>query len=587
MYYESNSSHTAFAKLEDVLDGYGLTATHVACVSGTPSEADYARLIRAPLRLGWPVALSIGGELTTHAVVATGFNDAGETRIFNGYASQGWDTLPNVYVDGVGTYTKIYGFVITRPPCAEGKLWAAVTGTVSGGDGKTAVTLTSGGETATATPDADGAYALALQVSPGETVTLACGGRSLSLAFTAPDELPRQIDFDLAAPPPEAGTLSIAPQLSSVDLEQDPAFPFRCYVADGQGGQTEVEADWRLALSNGKSVTLRDGILSCPNDFTSATLTVTASHGGAEAKTTLTLYPRMHFRVKRWAPAFSHSGRLPSAEGKPAAGDPAIWPGTRITATDILLTATTGGTDSDWTDLSEAEFQIGTNLGYPVSGREIAAPDNAGATAQLAITLQARRQGDASFDADPGVIAYVALASSASQLGFQYGDRYGRVPDSWLEAYFIDLADAGLHPANRRRRGLRRGRIPQLGGVRRGDRPAGCGEPLPRHPPYRRKWQTHHRVGTQPPQPRLHPPRQSHARRHLAKPSRRGRTLLPRPRHRPRRLTWRPTAPSPPRFGKPNHGLCRLPMHYGRLTRTTRFIPYLRPHRAFLRERKT
>lgn len=443
MYYESNSSHTAFAKLEDVLDGYGLTATHVACVSGTPSEADYARLIRAPLRLGWPVALSIGGELTTHAVVATGFNDAGETRIFNGYASQGWDTLPNVYVDGVGTYTKIYGFVIARPPCAEGKLWAAVTGAVSGGDGKTAVTLTSGGETATATPDADGTYALALQVSPGETVTLACGGRTLSLAFTAPDELPRQIDFDLAAPPPEAGSLSIAPQLSSVDLEQDPAFPFRCYVADGQGGQTEVEADWRLALSNGKSVTLRDGILSCPNDFTSATLTVTASHGGAEAKTTLTLYPRMHFRVKRWAPAFSHSGRLPSAEGKPAAGDPAIWPGTRITATDILLTATTGGTDSDWTDLSEAEFQIGTNLGYPVSGREITAPDNAGATAQLAITLQARRQGDASFDADPGVIAYVALASSASQLGFQYGDAYGRVPDSWLEAYFIDLLMQG------------------------------------------------------------------------------------------------------------------------------------------------
>lgn len=107
MYYESNSSHTAFAKLEDVLDGYGLTATHVACVSGTPSEADYARLIRAPLRLGWPVALSIGGELTTHAVVATGFNDAGETRIFNGYASQGWDTLPNVYDPGVIAYVAL------------------------------------------------------------------------------------------------------------------------------------------------------------------------------------------------------------------------------------------------------------------------------------------------------------------------------------------------------------------------------------------------------------------------------------------------------------------------------------------------
>lgn len=37
----------------------------------------------------------------------------------------------------------------------------------------------------------------------------------------------------------------------------------------------------------------------------------------------------------------------------------------------------------------------------------------------------------------------VAIAGAASQLGDQYGDKYGRVPDSWLEAYFIDLLMQG------------------------------------------------------------------------------------------------------------------------------------------------
>ena len=74
MSYETTSSSVAFAKLKDVLDDYGLTSTYVSCVSGEPTDDDYARLIQAPLRLGWPVALTIGGDLTSHAVIATGFD---------------------------------------------------------------------------------------------------------------------------------------------------------------------------------------------------------------------------------------------------------------------------------------------------------------------------------------------------------------------------------------------------------------------------------------------------------------------------------------------------------------------------------
>ena len=93
---------------------------------------DYARLIQTPLCLGWPVALTIGGDLTSHAVIATGFKPAtGETQIFNGYDRQDWNTLPNIYVHGVGDYTKIYGLLVVRPPCEAGKIWAAVTGTVT------------------------------------------------------------------------------------------------------------------------------------------------------------------------------------------------------------------------------------------------------------------------------------------------------------------------------------------------------------------------------------------------------------------------------------------------------------------------
>lgn len=191
MSYETTSSSVAFAKLKDVLDDYGLTSTYVSCVSGEPTAEDYKRLIQAPLRLGWPVALTIGGELTSHAVIATGFNPTtGETQIFNGYGRQDWNTLPSIYVHGVGTYSKIYGLLIVRPPCDNGKIWAAVTGTVTAEGNLPSVTLTCNGQTATATPGDDGAYALALPVASGETLTLTCGGRSTTLAFTSPDETP-------------------------------------------------------------------------------------------------------------------------------------------------------------------------------------------------------------------------------------------------------------------------------------------------------------------------------------------------------------------------------------------------------------
>ena len=168
MSYETTSSSVAFAKLKDVLDDYGLASTYVSCVSGEPTAEDYKRLIQAPLRLGWPVALTIGGELTSHAVIATGFNPTtGETQIFNGYGRQDWNTLPSIYVHGVGTYSKIYGLLIVRPPCEAGKIWVAVTGTVTAeGDRSPSVTLTCGDQTATVTPDANGAYALALTWAP-------------------------------------------------------------------------------------------------------------------------------------------------------------------------------------------------------------------------------------------------------------------------------------------------------------------------------------------------------------------------------------------------------------------------------------
>ena len=444
MSYETSSSSVAFAKLKDVLDDYGLASTYVSCVSGEPTDDDYARLIQTPLCLGWPVALTIGGDGTSHAVIVTGFKPAtGETQIFNGYGRQDWNTLPNIYVHGVGDYTKIYGLLVVRPPCEAGKIWAAVTGTVTAKSDLPNVTLTCDGQTATVTPATDGTYALALPVEPRATVTLKCGNRSTILAFTSPDELPRQVDFDLTQAPPEVGTLTIAPQLFTIDLEQDAVFPLHCYQADGKGGMSEVEADWAFSSA---SVSLgADGTLTCSD--TSATkidLTATATYGDRSVSTShITLYPRMRLKVKSWVPAYSHSAKAASPDGRPAAGEPVIWPGTRITATNIVLTATTGGETVDRTDLSEAEFQIGTNLSFPISGTEITAPNHTGAPRQLAITLQARRAGDADFSFDSGTIAYVGLASSASQLGDQYGDKYGRVPDSWLEAYFIDLLMQG------------------------------------------------------------------------------------------------------------------------------------------------
>ena len=189
MSYETSSSSVAFAKLKDVLDDYGLASTYVSCVSGEPTDDDYARLIQTPLCLGWPVALTIGGDLTSHAVIATGFKPAtGETQIFNGYGRQDWNTLPNIYVHGVGDYTKIYGLLVVRPPCEAGKIWAAVTGTVTAKSDLPNVTLTCDGQTATVTPATDGTYALALPVEPRATVTLKCGNRSTILAFTIPDD---------------------------------------------------------------------------------------------------------------------------------------------------------------------------------------------------------------------------------------------------------------------------------------------------------------------------------------------------------------------------------------------------------------
>ena len=446
MSYETSSSSVAFAKLKDVLDDYGLASTYVSCVSGEPTDDDYARLIQTPLCLGWPVALTIGGDLTSHAVIATGRREDGDTYIFAGYGGRGdgWNTLPDINLTangGPGTYNRIDGLLIVRPPCEDGKIWAAVTGTVTVKGDLPNVSLTCNGQTIPLAED--GTYALALQVMPGETVTLTCGNRSTLLAFTSPDELPRQVDFDLTQDPPAEGSLSIAPQLLSIDLEQDAVFPLHCYQANGKGGLTEVDATWSFSPSSVSRGA--DGTLTCSDiSAISIPLTVIASYEGKTTSTSLTLYPRMRLKVKSRVPAYSHSGILPSATGEPAAGETVIWPGTRITATNIVLSATTGGQTVDRTDLSEAEFQIGTNLGFPISGTAITAPNYTGALRQLEITLQARRAGDTDFSSDPqGAIVYVGLASTVSQLGAQYGDAYDRVPDSWLEAYFIDLLMQG------------------------------------------------------------------------------------------------------------------------------------------------
>lgn len=441
MSYETSSSSVAFAKLEGVLKDYGLVSTYMA----SPGADKYGDLLGTALRLGWPVALSIGGDGTSHAVIATG-RDGNATYIFAGYGGRGdgWNTLPNINLTangGPGTYNRIDGLLIVRPPCEDGKIWAAVTGTVTVKGDLPNVSLTCNGQTIPLAED--GTYALALQVMPGETVTLTCGNRSTLLAFTSPDELPRQVDFDLTQDPPAEGSLSIAPQLLSIDLEQDAVFPLHCYQANGKGGLTEVDATWSFSPSSVSRGA--DGTLTCSDiSAISIPLTVIASYEGKTTSTSLTLYPRMRLKVKSRVPAYSHSGRLPSATGEPAADETVIWPGTRITATNIVLSATTGGQTVDRTDLSEAEFQIGTNLGFPISGTAITAPNYTGALRQLEITLQARRAGDTDFSSDPqGAIVYVGLASTVSQLGAQYGDAYDRVPDSWLEAYFIDLLMQG------------------------------------------------------------------------------------------------------------------------------------------------
>ena len=193
MSYETSSSSVAFAKLKDVLDDYGLASTYVSCVSGEPTDDDYARLIQTPLCLGWPVALTIGGDLTSHAVIATGRREDGDTYIFAGYGGRGdgWNTLPDINLTangGPGTYNRIDGLLIVRPPCEAGKIWAAVTGTVTAKSDLPNVTLTCDGQTATVTPATDGTYALALPVEPRATVTLKCGNRSTILAFTIPDD---------------------------------------------------------------------------------------------------------------------------------------------------------------------------------------------------------------------------------------------------------------------------------------------------------------------------------------------------------------------------------------------------------------
>ena len=432
MSYETNSSSVAFAKLKDVLDDYGLASTYVSCVSGEPTDDDYARLIQAPLRLGWPVALTIGGDLTSHAVIATGFNPAtSKTQIFNGYGRQDWNTLPNIYVHGVGDYTKIYGLLIVRPPCEAGKIWAAVTGTVTAKSDLPNVILTCDGQTATVTPDADGTYALALPVEPRATVTLKCGNRSTILAFTSPDELPRQVDFDLTQAPPEAGTLTIAPQLFTIDLEQDAVFPLHCYQADGKGGLTEVDATWTVSLDNNVTITLGNGVLYCPNTFTSATLSVTATYEGKTTSTSLTLYPRKRLELKGWR---SYSPQLP--EGSQTFWDG--WAGATVSAVDIELVVVTGGKEVAWEGTPEVAFAISSRLyDGQIDGTSFTIPDDPtlAGSGSLNETLYA-------WFADESRETAVSRSSSVS-IGFAQtssvlGSDYANVPDSWLEAYFFE-----------------------------------------------------------------------------------------------------------------------------------------------------
>ena len=434
MSYETSSSSVAFAKLKDVLDDYGLASTYVSCVSGEPTDDDYARLIQTPLCLGWPVALTIGGDGTSHAVIVTGFKPAtGETQIFNGYGRQDWNTLPNIYVHGVGDYTKIYGLLVVRPPCEAGKIWAAVTGTVTAKSDLPNVTLTCDGQTATVTPATDGTYALALPVEPRATVTLKCGNRSTILAFTSPDELPRQVDFDLTQAPPEAGTLTIAPQLFTIDLEQDAVFPLHCYQADGKGGLTEVDATWTVSLDNNVTITLGNGVLSCPNTFTSATLSVTATYEGKTTSTSLTLYPRKRLELKGWR---SYSPQLP--EGSQTFWDG--WAGATVSAVDIELVVVTGGKEVAWEGSPEVAFAISSRLyDGQIDGTSFTIPDDptlagSGSLNETLYAWFADESRETAVSAPSRVS--IGFAQLGSYLGDIYGTKYGRVPDSWLLEYF-------------------------------------------------------------------------------------------------------------------------------------------------------
>ena len=431
MSYETSSSSVAFAKLKDVLDDYGLASTYVSCVSGEPTDDDYARLIQTSLCLGWPVALTIGGDLTSHAVIATGFKPAtGETQIFNGYGRQDWNTLPNIYVHGVGDYTKIYGLLVVRPPCEAGKIWAAVTGTVTAKSDLPNVTLTCDGQTATVTPATDGTYALALPVEPRATVTLKCGNRSTILAFTSPDELPRQVDFDLTQAPPEAGTLTIAPQLFTIDLEQDAVFPLHCYQADGKGGLTEVDATWTVSPN---SVSLNtDGTLTCSDtSATSIPLTVTATCDGKETKISLTLYPRKRLVLKGWR---SYSPQLP--EGSQTFWDG--WAGATVSAVDIELVVVTGGKEVVWEGTPEVAFAISSRLyDGQIDGTSFTIPDDPtlAGSGSLNETLYA---WFADESRETAVSAPARVSIGFAQTSSVLGSDYANVPDSWLEAYFFE-----------------------------------------------------------------------------------------------------------------------------------------------------
>ena len=102
MSYETLSSSVAFAKLEGVLEDYGLASTYMA----SPGADKYRELLGTTLRLGWPVALSIGGDGTSHAVLATG-RDGNATYIFPGYGGRGdgWTTPATMPVSSASPST--------------------------------------------------------------------------------------------------------------------------------------------------------------------------------------------------------------------------------------------------------------------------------------------------------------------------------------------------------------------------------------------------------------------------------------------------------------------------------------------------